>query len=338
MNFKINPGRKLALVLGANKYVKEIAQKTGQQIQPLIPLLVGKVGCGHHAEAARILGKTETAIVTLVHCGPERIIGIPRPNDERMINLSDSLIETFEKFGSINIPVDAILEMAKNKDEKTAMKLFEFILGMFTPVGHSVTSPSDKYEKPRLEEIIQIMRYRYRKAAERFYLPDWVRYKNVIFIDVDKAAESALAAVLYVILGQEVRGYPLENKVFVLSGEPAVLRYLKRSSRDTYQLLRKHCVVIPFLSNDFAEYVSEKYGLVLDEASPEDKEIVEFQMGQPPQEVENYINHFIDYLLSEDEVKDKDMEDKIDYISRIVREIFYYYDEVGAIIRRKLFK
>jgi hypothetical protein len=151
--------------------LRRLAQKTGQQIQPLIPLLVGKVGCGHYAEAARILGKTETTIVTLAYCGPERIIGIPKPNDEGMISPSDSLIETFEKFGSINIPVDAILEMAKNKDEKTAMKLFEFILSVFTPVGHSVTSPSDKYEKPRLEEIIQTMRYRDRIGSRTILSP-----------------------------------------------------------------------------------------------------------------------------------------------------------------------
>jgi hypothetical protein len=330
MNFKINPVEKLALVLGANEYVKEIAQKTGQQIQPLIPLLVVKVGSGYYTEVARILGETETTTVPLDYCYPEHIVGIPKPNDEGIIIPFDSLIEMFETFGGPNISVDKILEMAGNKGEEAKIKLFEFILSAFTPTGRSDISPSDKYGNLSLEEIIQTMRYRDRRAAERFYLPNWVRYENVIFTGVDKTAESTLAAVLYVILGQEVRGYPLEDKVFVLCAEAPVLRYLERSSRDTYRLLGKHCVVIPFQSDDFAEYMGETLF--------EDKEVVEFQMGKPPREVENYIKHFVDYLLNEDEVKNKNTEDKISYVSGIVNEIFYYYDEIETIVRQKLFK
>jgi len=323
MNFKINPVEKLALVLGANEYVK----KTGQQIQPLIPLLVVKAGTGYYAKVARILGETETKIIPLDYCYPEDIVGVPKPpNDEGVVIPSDSLIEMFKVFGGPNISVDKILEMAENKDEKTTIKLFEFILSAFTPAGRS----SDEYGNLSLEEIIRTMRYRDRKAAERFYLPDWVRYRNVIFIDVDKAAESILAAVLYVILGQEVRGYPLEDKVFVFCAESPVLRYLKYSSRDTYRLLGKHCVVIPFQSNDFMEYMGETL--------PEDKEIVEFQMGEPPQGIENYIKHFVNYLLSDDEVKNKNTEDKISHVTGIVSEIFYYYDGIETIIRQGLFK
>jgi hypothetical protein len=295
MNFKINPVEKLALVLGANEYVKEIAQKTGQQIQPLIPLTVGQPGSGHIDGAARILGKAETEIVVLNYSLPSDIVGIPVPN---IINPLDLLNDLFGLVMHGNIPRDRIDGVIGDNNDK---------------------------------------------AVNRNFLPKWVGYKNVIFDGIDKVNENVLADILYVILEREIYGYPLEDKVFILCAEPSILTHLKHSSVDTYRLLREFCVIIPFPVKDLKRHTGEKYGLNFDETSleNEDKEIIEFQMGEPPQLVKNYIEHFVDYLLGRDEVKDKGAEDKISYVNDVVSELFYYYDlpfEIETIVRQKLFK
>lgn len=295
MNFKINPAEKLALVLGANEYIKGITQKTGQRIQPLIPLAVGQAGSGNCAEVLKILGQAETKLVPLNHSLPSDIVGIPRPN---VINPFDLLNDLFGLVMHGNIPRDRIDEVIGNNNGKT---------------------------------------------VNRYFLPEWVGYKNVIFDGIDKVDENILTDILYAILEQEIYGYPLEDKVFVLCAEPSILTRLKHSVGDTYRLLREFCVIIPFPVENLKKHMAEKYGLDFDEISleNEDKEIKKFQIGEPPQLVKNYIEHFVDYLLGRDEVKDKSVGDKISYISDVVSELFYYYDlafDVETIVRQKLLK
>jgi hypothetical protein len=295
MNFKISPTEKLALVLGANEYVKEIAQRTGQQIQPLIPLVVGQAGSGNCAEIFKILGGPETKLVLLNHSLPSDIVGISGPN---IINPFDLLNDLFGLVMHGNIPRDRIDGIIGDNNDK---------------------------------------------MVNRNFLPEWVGYKNVIFDGVDKVNENILADILYAILEQEIYGYPLEDKVFILCAEPSILTRLRHSSIDTYRLLREFCVIIPFPVKDLGERIGEKYGLNFNETSLEnkDKEIMEFQIGEPPQLVKNYIEHFVEYLLSRDEVKDKSAEDKISYVNDVVSELFYYYDlpfGIETIVKQKLFE
>ena len=295
MNFKINPVEKLALVLGANEYVKEIARKTGQRIQLPIPLTVGQTGSGNCAEVFKMLGETETKLVPLNYSLSSDIVGIPAPN---IINPFDLLNDLFSFVMQGNIPHDRIDRvMGGNND----------------------------------------------KMVNRNLLPEWVEYKNVIFDGIDKVNEDILADILYAILEQEMYGYPLEDKVFILCAEPPILTRLKHSSIDTYRLLREFCIIIPFPVKDLKKHIGEKYGLNFDETSleNEDKEIMEFRMGEPPHLIKNYIEHFVDYLLSKDELRDKSAEDKIGYVNGVVSELFYYYDlpfEIETIVRQKLFK
>jgi hypothetical protein len=295
MNFKISPVKKLALVLGANEYIRGITPKTGQQIQPLIPLTVGQAGSGNCAEVLKILGKTETKLVPLNHSLPSDIVGIPRPN---IINPFDLLDDLFSLVMHGNISRDRINEVMGNNNDK---------------------------------------------MVSRNFLPEWVGYKNVIFDGIDKVNENILTDILYVILEREIYGYSLEDKVFVLCAEPSILTRLKHSSGNAYWLLREFCVIIPFPVRNLKKHMGEKYGVNFNEISLENKnkEITEFQIGEPPQLVKNYIEHFIDYLLGRDEVKGKSVGDKISYISDVVSELFYYYDlafDVEIIVRQKLFK